>query len=764
MKLKLYVFFMLLLLKAILPELVDAQKTGLVLSGGGVKGMAHIGVLKALEENGIPVDYITGTSAGAVVGSFYAIGLTPSQIETLVLSSEFREWATGKINEDLDYYFKKPEPDASWITLKFSLDSLLRTRLPNSVISSARSDFALMESMSPAIAQAGYNFDSLFVPFRCLAADIKAKKQVVFSEGDLPMAVRASMAYPFYFTPVIYNDMILFDGGIYNNFPADVMLKDFNPDIIIGVNTGSYPDIPYEENVLSMFKTMLIQTTTYAVPRENDIMISPSVNDIGLFNFNELKAAIDSGYQETMRNMDVIKSRVQNRISADTLAARRKAFRAELKHIYIDKIQTTGINSKQEIYVRNILNHENECLSIDQFKTPYFQLLSDKNIKSIFPRLHYNETTGYYDVDVLIKREKDLIVDFGGNISSSPINQAYMGLQYNIWGKQSLSIGGNIYFGKLYNSAALRLRYDIPGRLNYYIEPVVILNRFDYFKSSSAFLEDIKPAYLIQSDRTFGANFGIPARNKGRVIISAGNFNLINQYYQTRDFSSEDISDRTEFGGWTGAIQFERSTLNKKMYADKGTYISITGRLVSGEEKTTPGSTALNPDTITDSHQWFQLKMNYDNFFKSLGAFTFGFTTDMYLSSQPFFANYTATMLSAQAYQPTAQSKTIFLDNYRAHNFLGAGLKTIFDLKSNFELRLEGYLFQPFQQIIQKPDFTSKYGNAFEYRSILAAFSGIYNSPVGPVSLSVNYYEKRDEPISILFHFGYIIFNKRALD
>ncbi|HMT30091.1 MAG TPA: patatin-like phospholipase family protein, partial [Bacteroidia bacterium] len=481
----------------------SAQKTGLVLSGGGVRGMAHIGVLKALEENGIPIDYITGTSAGAIVGSFYAIGLTPNQIEELVMSAEFREWATGKINEDLDYYFKKQDHDASWVSLKFSLDSLLRTRLPNSVINSARSDFALMEGMSSAIAKANYNFDSLFVPFRCVSADIKSKSQVVFDKGDLPMAVRASMAYPFYFTPVIYNDMILFDGGIYNNFPADVMLKDFNPDIIIGVNAGSYPDIPYEENVLSMFKTMLIQTTSYSVPRPDDILISPTVKDIGIFNFDEMKSAIDSGYQTTIRRMDEIKAKVAGRVTAEELNAKRKKFRDDLHTIYIDKIVATGINHNQEQYVRKILNYDNQCISIDELRPQYFKLLTDKNIKSIFPRLNYNTATGYFDMDLLIKKEKDLIVDFGGNISSSPINQAFVGVQYNFWGKQSLTTSGNIYFGKLYNSASIRLRYDVPGELNYYVEPVAIINRFDYFKSSSAFLEDIKPAYLIQSDRLY---------------------------------------------------------------------------------------------------------------------------------------------------------------------------------------------------------------------------------------------------------------------
>ena len=156
--------------------------------------------------------------------------------------------------------------------------------------------------------------------------------------------------------------------------------------------------------------------------------------------------------------------------------------------------------------------------------------------------------------------------------------------------------------------------------------------------------------------------------------------------------------------------------------------------------------------------------MNYDNYFKSFGPFSFGFASDMFLSSQPFFANYTATILSSQCYQPTAQSKTIFLDNYRATNFIGMGLKSVVSFKSNLELRLEGYIFQPFQEIIQNDQLQARYNNAFQARSLLATISGIYNSPVGPISLSLNYYEKRDKPLSVLFHFGYIIFNRRALD
>ena len=748
----------------LLPNLLIAQRTGLVLSGGGVRGMAHIGVLKALEEHGIPIDYITGTSAGAIVGSLYAIGLSPNEIEALVLSGEFREWATGQINEDLDYFYNKREETASWVSLKFSIDSTLKTRLPSSVVSSARSDFALMEDMAAAIASANYNFDSLFIPFRCLAADIKSKKQIIFNKGDLPLAVRASMAYPFYFAPVAIDTMILFDGGIYNNFPVDVMQRDFNPDIIIGVNAGSYPDIPYEENLFSMFKTMLVQTTTYAVPGENDVMINPLVNEIGLFDFSDMQDAIDSGYVSTMRQMDAIKNKIGNRMDPASLHAERLAFRSRFHEIVIDKINATGINSRQEQYVRRILNRSNECLTIAQIKPPYFKLLTDHNIRSMFPRLKFNETTGYFDMDLLIKKENDLRVDFGGNISSSPINQAYVGADYNIWSRHSLNINGNIYFGKLYNSLALRLRYDIPGVFSYYIEPVAIGNRFDYFKSSSAFLEDVKPAYLVQADRLYGANFGFPARNKGKVYLNVGSVKLNNQYYQTRSFSSEDITDRTEFTGWTGSVNFERNTLNRKMYASKGTYLMISGRLVTGKEKTIPGTTGFIQDTINNNHEWMQLRVIYDNNFKSIRAFTFGFYTDLYFSSQPFFANYTATILSAQGFQPIPQSKTIFLDNYRAHNYIGMGLKSIVRIRSNFEARLEGYLFQPFQEIIQRSDMTAKYGDAFENISGIATLAGLYHSPVGPISLSVNYYEKRDPQFTVLFHFGFIIFNRRALE
>ena len=233
-------------------EFSQAQSVGLVLSGGGMRGFAHIGVIRALEENNIPIDYVTGTSSGAFIGALYSIGYTPDQMEALVTSKAFKRISQGKFNEDNQYYFKKNPIDASWVNIKFLVDSVLRTQLPSNVVNPSEIDFTLMEYMSAPGAQAGYLFDSLMVPFRCVATDITYKKSVVFNNGDLALAVRASMAYPFYYAPVLIGDKILFDGGIYNNFPVDIMTKEFNPDIIIGCNAAGLPDLPMEGNFLTL--------------------------------------------------------------------------------------------------------------------------------------------------------------------------------------------------------------------------------------------------------------------------------------------------------------------------------------------------------------------------------------------------------------------------------------------------------------------------------------------------------------------------------
>ncbi len=755
--------FLLLLVFCTITIYCTAQKVGLVLSGGGMRAMAHIGVIKALEENHIPIDYITGTSAGAYIGSLYAMGYTPQEMERIVTDKNFIKMASGIFDEEDTYYFKRNPPDASWVTVKFVLDSILRTQLPSNVVNPAEIDFTLAERMAEPSMKSGYNFDSLVVPFRCVAADITNKQAIVFRNGDLAMAVRASMAFPFYYAPVLFDNKILFDGGIYNNFPVDIMQKDYHPDVIIGVNAAGLPDIPSEGNFLTQIRTLLYQTTVYEVPRESDILIEPDVKYMSSFDYDRIKPAIDSGYATTVRMIESIKQRTKKNADMVRLEERRKFFRTTTDEVIVDQIYVHGISHEKATYIRKILNPNNNCITLLELRKAYFKLAADDNIRYLFPHLLYNPDSRNYDLHLDVKSTKGLTVDFGGNFSSRPINTGFVGFQYNYWRRLSYKLTGNVYFGKLYNSSQAKIRIDVPGRLPFFMEPSATLNQWDFYKSSTTFFNDIKPAYLIQFDRSYALNLGVPAGNQAKVIGGASWFKLKNRYYQTSQFTQSDTNDVTNFEGISAILEFERSTLNRKMYPNSGTYLNVHVRYVTGQESTIPGSTNAIRDTVTVNHEYFQGSIVYDNYFTHLWKFKIGFYGELTLSGQPFFSNYTASILAAPAFYPLQETKTLFLDNFRAHNFTGLGLKTILAISNSVDFRLEGYMFQPFKEIL--PDELNKayYGELFSKRYFIGTANAVYNSPIGPVSLSLNYYDQREKPFSLIFHLGYILFNKRAL-
>ncbi|MDP1802943.1 MAG: patatin-like phospholipase family protein, partial [Bacteroidota bacterium] len=171
---------------------LKAQKVGLVLSGGGASGLSHIGVLRALEENGIPVDYISGTSIGSLIGAYYAIGYSPKEIELLVKTTFFQSITKGDLPAKYEYMVKKRDDYASWLTFKLDLRDHYLKNLPTNVINSIPIDYYLMETFTGVSNSVNNNFDSLFVPYRCVASDVEHKKSVTFKKGDLPSSVRAS--------------------------------------------------------------------------------------------------------------------------------------------------------------------------------------------------------------------------------------------------------------------------------------------------------------------------------------------------------------------------------------------------------------------------------------------------------------------------------------------------------------------------------------------------------------------------------------------
>jgi NTE family protein len=174
------ILFVLSLLMAISPCFSQrTQKVGLVLSGGGARGLAHIGAIQALEENNIPIDYVAGSSVGAIVGALYASGYSVEQMKGLFLSEDFQRWLSGKVDKNYSYFYKENEKDPALVTFTFDTKNKFRFQIPSSVVNPIQMDYALMEIFAGASAVANNNFDSLMFPFFCITSDIEAGKSSI---------------------------------------------------------------------------------------------------------------------------------------------------------------------------------------------------------------------------------------------------------------------------------------------------------------------------------------------------------------------------------------------------------------------------------------------------------------------------------------------------------------------------------------------------------------------------------------------------------
>ncbi len=742
------------------------QKVGVVLSGGGASGLAHIGVLKALEESNIPIDYVSGTSIGGLIGAYYAAGYTPKEMEALVKESFFLKVTKGEVPFQNTFLVKERQSYASMLTFKVNPGKTFLRNLPVNVINSVPIDYYLMETFCGTSANANYNFDSLLVPFRCVAADVQNKQLKLFKEGDLATAVRASMSYPFYLRPIEIDGTLLFDGGLYNNFTTDVMYKEFSPDFIIGSNVAEKIMPPDDDDLYSQLRNMLMNQINFDPIGENGILLQPW-SDVNIFNFSDAQRLIDSGYAETKRNISKIRLQVKRNAENSSLSDKRMRLRnQEKKDIVFNDVQVQGLTMKQKDYVLKSIFYNKKPFTLSQLKRRYFRLASDEQIRSIYPVAERSFMDSSYRLVLKVKNEKPLFVDVGALVSNRPISEAFLGLQYNKLGRIGFTAYTNGYIGKLHTSVHGRLRFDFSGRFPLYIEPSYTLARWDYFNSSVLFYNLEKPAYLVQLDQFGDITVGAPLGNISKITMSGGLSELQNSYYQTDDFDKNDTTDLTYFDFHYAQFNYQLNTLNRKMYANKGAYINARARYIQGRESYFPGSTSN--DTLPFSNfrrrPWFQAKLTFDNYLRTFRGFTIGAYGEVVYSTQGFFNNYTASILSAPAFNPTPESQTFFIDDYRAHNYFAGGIKAITTPYKSLDIRLEAYIFQPVLSILKDEKNKPRYSTPFLYRHFIASATAVYNTALGPFSLGVNYYDRNENAFSFFFHFGYILFNRKSID
>ena len=363
------------------------QTVGLVLSGGGAKGIAHAGVIQALEENGIPIDYIAGTSMGAIVGGLYAAGYTPHEIIELILSEEFESWSTGKINPALTYYYLRPELSPAIVKLDIGRSDTATTKslLPNSLINPIPMNFGFMEVFSPHTAVCASDFDDLFVPFRCVASDVYNKEKVVLRRGDLGEAIRMSMTFPVAFKPIERNGLPMFDGGIYDNFPVSVMKEEFAPDVIIGVDVTLHEKEDVT-NIISQLESMIIQQDDYELPEKDGLKIHVDLKGIGLLDFPKADEIFRKGYEKTESMMDSIKARIKTRVSNRSVDMRRNIYKSKVSKVRFDSLEVEGADGRAKAYIRRIFSMENkDTLTIEEAKDAYYRIVSSGKFRDLVP-------------------------------------------------------------------------------------------------------------------------------------------------------------------------------------------------------------------------------------------------------------------------------------------------------------------------------------------------------------------------------------------
>lgn len=762
-------FFLFLSACLLLLPFVQAQKVGLVLSGGGAKGMTHIGIIRALEENNIPIDYITGTSMGAIIGSLYAMGYSPDDMEALLRSEDFKRWYSGQVEPEYGYYFKQNRPTPEFFNIRFSFKDSLHIKpqiLPTSMVNPIQMNLVFVELFARATAACSGDFNRLFVPFRCIASDVYNKKPLIMRRGDLGDAVRASMSFPFVFKPIEIDSVLAYDGGIYNNFPTDIMREDFKPEVIIGSVVAANPGKPKENDLMSQLENMIMQKTDYTLPDSLGIIMTFKYDDVSLLDFDRLQELHDIGYNRTISLMDSIKGRIHRRVSAENVRLRRLVYRSNLPQFRFRDIYIEGANPQQQAYIKKEFHDEDhEVFTYEDLKRGYFRLLSDNMISEIIPHAVYDSENDLYSLHLKVKMEDNFSVRMGGSVSTTSSNQIYLGLGYqdlNYYSKE-ITLDGQI--GKVYNNAQLMAKIDLPTRIPTSYRLIASLSTFDYYKKDKLFSKNDKPSFNSKDERFVKLMVALPFLANKRAEISIGYGKLQDNYFQSSVINfDKDRSDRSTYNLLGGAIGFYGSTLNARQYATKGYFEKLVAQVFSGKEKFIPGNPTETSVTTKERQSWLQISYMKYAYHTMSPKFTLGWMAEMLYSSKNFSENYTATMLQAADFSPTPHSKLMYNEAFRANQFLAAGIKPIFVFNDMFQFRSEFYGFVPIFPIKKNALNKAYYGRAFSRFEYIGEISVICQLPFGAISAYVNHYSSPKREWNVGLSIGWQLFNYRFIE
>lgn len=737
------------------------MSVGLVLSGGGAKGIAHIGVIRALEENNIPIDYITGTSMGSIVGGLYACGYTPDEMMNLILSESFGYWSTGRVNPSEVYFFSREADLPTMYNFDVNTskkDSLqaVRDAVPASLISPLPMNFAFMDLFARYTAQCGGDFNRLMVPFRCVASDVEAGHKVVHSSGSLGDAIRTSMSFPIVFQPIRVNGALLYDGGIFDNFPVDVMTGDFAPDIMLGVDVAASAVGP-QTSLIDQIDNLVIRNQSYSLPPERGIKMRIDLNEFSLLDFEAAKVIEKIGYDHAMAMMDSIKSRVTSRISPITRRTLRGVFKSQTPRVVFDKVEVTGGTERQNRYIKYLFEPAHaDTFGIDHARQSYYRAITPGRLKDLFPQAVYNDSTDLFTLDLKASLKDRLSFGVGGYLTSSTNSFLFVNAAWRTLTFTSLNLKLNGWIGQSYMAGmfngSVNLRTSIPSSLG--ITAVVSRQRF--FETDHLFYQVKTPSFIVEHEYFVRGEYAWAAGSKGKFTLSAGAARLYNTFFRTNSRVSYDIGrDNTTYNLGQLRLAYNSSSLNQVFMPTQGHDYEFVAAAAAGNFRFISAD-RLVPDEYSHP-KWLRLEAKTRNYWDISRHFALGLETDVLFSTKKLHDNYNASIITAPSYNPTPAAYNAFCVDYRANSFAGVGIIPIYKYNSSLTARLTASCFMPFRKIEETDTYQARYGKWFRNPEFFSEVDINYALPFANLTAYAGYATGRSKPWHVGISFGIFI-------
>ncbi len=369
--------FLLIFTSSLLAQVVQRPKIGLVLSGGGAKGLAHIGALKVLTEAGIYPDYITGTSMGSIVGGLYAIGYSLEELEDLAIKLDWDNYFNDALERK--YLPIEERGTADFYQLTFPVEKG-KVELPKGLVRGQKINLLL--SRITARSHGVESFDDFPIPFRCVATDFETGDAAVLTKGSLGDAIRASMSIPSAFEPFDLDGRLLIDGMAVRNLPVEDV-KAMGADIIIAVDVGGPL---YTKEDISSLIVVMDQTSSYRIVESvnwqskfADIVIKPNLEGLSVLSFDQADTLIQRGWQATKDSLE----RVLTILDGER-GGKPTSILEQVEIIQLDTVEVVGVDERGEALIRKLLQFKiGEEYTMEEVESRFQKLLGSRFVKDV---------------------------------------------------------------------------------------------------------------------------------------------------------------------------------------------------------------------------------------------------------------------------------------------------------------------------------------------------------------------------------------------